>query len=282
MTCFHLITEPNGYLSNWYPSRFELDGMHYCCAEQYIMRMKAVTFGDDGHAAEVMETEDPAVMQDIGWKVTPFHRHVWAGIRQSVAYRGIKAKFAQNSILRERLIATGDDILAECAYKDRSWGIGYHADDPRVQKVEDWRGKNLLGFALMIVRQEMCEQFSGAERKMPLLHAFAERIEREAHWAGWPGVEYAVTLEEMRSLGLTMDCGDSFKRVCGLDLGDLRELELRASEIDDPLVLGSAIFSQWRYFTHWHDAPVSDEDVRWFEVAAKRLGEITEQHPFVP
>ena len=37
VVCFHLITEPNGYLSNWYHSPFELDGEHYCCVEQYLM-----------------------------------------------------------------------------------------------------------------------------------------------------------------------------------------------------------------------------------------------------
>ena len=27
--CFHLIDEPNGYLSNWYPSPFTVDGITY-------------------------------------------------------------------------------------------------------------------------------------------------------------------------------------------------------------------------------------------------------------
>ena len=68
---------------------------------------------------------------------------------------------------------------------------------------------------LMIVRDEMREAFAGAERKMPLLHALAERVEHGARYMGWSGVEYAVTAEEMRSLGLVMDCGESYKKVCG-------------------------------------------------------------------
>jgi predicted NAD-dependent protein-ADP-ribosyltransferase YbiA (DUF1768 family) len=35
--CFHNPVEENGYLSNWYPSQFTLDGKHFSSAEQYMM-----------------------------------------------------------------------------------------------------------------------------------------------------------------------------------------------------------------------------------------------------
>ena len=38
--CFHLIDEPNGFLSNWYPSPFTLDGQHFTSVEQYMMYQK--------------------------------------------------------------------------------------------------------------------------------------------------------------------------------------------------------------------------------------------------
>ena len=44
--CFHLIDEPNGFLSNWYPSPFTLDGQYFTSVEQYMMYRKAITFGD--------------------------------------------------------------------------------------------------------------------------------------------------------------------------------------------------------------------------------------------
>ncbi len=44
--CFHLVDEPNGFLSNWYPSTFTLDGQHFTSVEQYMMYRKAITFGD--------------------------------------------------------------------------------------------------------------------------------------------------------------------------------------------------------------------------------------------
>ncbi|MBQ8707130.1 MAG: NADAR family protein [Succinivibrionaceae bacterium] len=42
---FHKLSGPHGYLGNWYPSPFELDGARYSSVEQYIMRQKCLRFG---------------------------------------------------------------------------------------------------------------------------------------------------------------------------------------------------------------------------------------------
>ena len=47
---------------------------------------------------------------------------------------------------------TGDAILAECSHSDSIWGIGRGMDDPRADDIKEWDGQNLLGFALMQVR----------------------------------------------------------------------------------------------------------------------------------
>ena len=61
------------------------------------------------------------------------------------------AKF-QNSELKSKLKATGDAVLAEGAVRDCIWGIGLSMTDPKRLEMEKWRGQNLLGFALMMVR----------------------------------------------------------------------------------------------------------------------------------
>lgn len=51
-------------------------------------------------------------------------------------------------------MSTGDSILAECAVKDRIWGIGLSMKDvDRLDKAK-WKGQNLLGYALMLVREK--------------------------------------------------------------------------------------------------------------------------------
>ena len=158
VVCFHLITEENAYLSNWYPSRFEIDGVQYCCAEQYIMREKALLFGDAGRAQEILETDDPERMQSIGHDVEDYDENVWSGVRQLVAFRALRAKFAQNPEMRAELLATGDAVLAECARKDRVWGIGLGMDDPRRFEVSKWPGRGMLGFTLMMVREVLRDE----------------------------------------------------------------------------------------------------------------------------
>ena len=44
--CFHNPEEENGYLSNWYPSPFEKDGISFAHMEQYMMYQKALQFQD--------------------------------------------------------------------------------------------------------------------------------------------------------------------------------------------------------------------------------------------
>ena len=87
--------------------------------------------------------------------VAGYEDSIWSGIRQMVVYEGLIEKFSQNSELCEQLLSTGDTILAECAVRDRIWGIGLAMDDPKRLDPAQWRGQNLLGYALMMVRDQI-------------------------------------------------------------------------------------------------------------------------------
>ena len=45
--------------------------------------------------------------------------------------------------------------VAECAVRDRIWGIGLSMTDPNRLEQSKWNGQNLLGYALMMVRQRL-------------------------------------------------------------------------------------------------------------------------------
>ena len=79
----------------------------------------------------------------------------WNGMRQICIYRGLLAKFRQNPDLLEKLLATENALLAECAVRDQIWGIGLSMSSKNRFDTEKWRGKNLLGFALMQVRDTL-------------------------------------------------------------------------------------------------------------------------------
>jgi len=73
----------------------------------------------------------------------------------SMMRRGLRAKFQQNPELMEKLLATGNMVLAECAPRDKIWGIGLAEDDARIQDPQQWKGQNLLGTVLMEVRSDL-------------------------------------------------------------------------------------------------------------------------------
>ena len=153
--CFHNPDEENGYLSNWYPSPFTLDGVAFSSMEQYMMYRKAVCFGDDKVAAQILVTEDVAEIKTLGRLVSGYDESLWNGVRQIVVYEGLLAKFSQNSESGEQLKKAGNTVLAECAVKDRIWGIGLSMHDSDRLDRAKWRGQNLLGYALMMVREKL-------------------------------------------------------------------------------------------------------------------------------
>jgi len=53
------------------------------------------------------------------------------------------------------LLNTNERILVEASPVDPIWGIGMAADHKEVNNPEKWQGLNLLGFALMEVRDEL-------------------------------------------------------------------------------------------------------------------------------
>ena len=152
---FHRPEELHGYLSNWYPSPFDLDGIHFSSVEQYIMYRKCMMFGDEASARAVLETEDTATQQAIGRKAKGYIGSVWAGMRQMVVYRGLLAKFRQNEELKQKLLDTGNTYLVECAASDKIWACGVRLDDDKRFDASNWTGNNILGFALMAVRDQL-------------------------------------------------------------------------------------------------------------------------------
>ena len=64
-------------------------------------------------------------------------------------------QFSQNPHLEKQLIATYPKTMAECSPRDCLWGIGLGANNEKAWNVKTWRGKNLLGYALMEVRKHI-------------------------------------------------------------------------------------------------------------------------------
>lgn len=152
---FHNPDETYGFLSNWYLSDFVINGITFSSVEQYMMYEKAVLFGDNDVAAQILDTDNAGKIKALGRAVANYNDVIWNGMRQVIIYDGLMEKFCQNEELKKMLLDTEDAILAECAVQDRIWGIGCSMTDDKRFDIAQWEGENLLGFSLMRVREKL-------------------------------------------------------------------------------------------------------------------------------
>ena len=102
-----------------------------------------------------MQSADPSEIKQLGRMVKGFDEDVWERFRVPIALTGNYYKFSQLKELRSYLLGTGDSLLAEASPYDDIWGIGLDQAHAAGVDVTGWRGQNLLGFALMEVREEI-------------------------------------------------------------------------------------------------------------------------------
>ena len=138
--------------SQWYPARFEIDGVVYPSAEHFMMAEKARLFADQATLQQVLLAATPNEAKSLGRRVAGYDDARWVARRFDAVVEGNLAKFSQSGKLREFLAGTRSVVLVEASPVDTIWGIGMAADDPRAGDPLQWQGLNLLGFALMVVR----------------------------------------------------------------------------------------------------------------------------------
>ncbi|MDF1548474.1 MAG: NADAR family protein, partial [Bacteroidales bacterium] len=106
---------------------------------------------------EIIRTTSPQQVKALGRKISNFDEKTWKANRFEIVRQGNLLKFSQNVDLKEFILSTGDKILVEASPVDPIWGIGLVKDNPNAAHPENWKGTNLLGFALMEVRDELKE-----------------------------------------------------------------------------------------------------------------------------
>jgi ribA/ribD-fused uncharacterized protein len=141
--------------SQWWLSSFDVDGITYKTAEHWMMAKKALLFNDKEIFEKIIQTKSPAEAKKLGREVKNYVDTVWLANRFEIVKEGNLHKFGQNKDLKEFLLNTNERILVEASPVDPIWGIGMAADHKEVNNPKKWQGLNLLGFALMEVRDEL-------------------------------------------------------------------------------------------------------------------------------
>lgn len=137
---FLKLKDAHGYMSNFAPYSIILKDKIWATSEHFYQAQKFVGTPREELIRLAISPWAAAKMgRDVGHPI----RSDWELVKDSVMYEVVKAKFLQNHDIREQLIATGDEFIAENMPRDFYWGIG------------DGSGLNKLGLILMQVRKEL-------------------------------------------------------------------------------------------------------------------------------
>ncbi len=131
-------------------------------------------------------------------------------------------------------------------------------------------------FADDLFNSKVCTKMVDVKR----VHDFAVKWrdkfkDRKVNYIEWADHYMA---DECASIGFEMDCGHAFFEKYGSAAGDGEALNNIINDVDDITLLGSAIYSRWRYFNHW--AYTGEEILEpgnraWFILALSRLAALT-------
>lgn len=144
--------------SNFYKTNFTVEGVTFCCGEQFVMYSKAMLFKDYDIAEKIMSETAPAKMKALGRKVKNFDDEVWADNRENMTYIGLLAKYKQNQDLMAELLSTGNREIVEASPRDKVWGIGMGVGNTEIEDKDKWKGQNILGKILMKVRDHIVSE----------------------------------------------------------------------------------------------------------------------------
>ena len=126
-------------LSNFYRHSFDLDGECWPTVEHYY---QATKFSDEDYRTKIRNAANPREAKRLG-RNNPDIYTDWEEWKEAVMYKALLAKFS-NSILAEKLISTGTNMIVESSPEDSYWGAG-----------RDGKGQNRLGEILMHVRDDI-------------------------------------------------------------------------------------------------------------------------------
>ena len=145
-------------LSNHFPSPLKVNGVRYNCMEQYLMHQKAFLFNDKEAEKLILRTKDPVKQKFLGRKVKHFEKKVWEQRVPNILWRGLLAKFQQNTNCFIFLKNTGNCQLYEAV--DPIYGVGINLFDSKIWDTRFHRGQNLMGIFLEKVRTYLCKNNS--------------------------------------------------------------------------------------------------------------------------
>lgn len=186
-------------LSQWYEMPFHVGTYTYKTAEHWMMSKKALLFKDEKIFLKIINCETPGEAKRFGREINNFDKNVWDEKKFSIVKEGNIHKFTQNPELFSYLKNTNNRVLVEASPQDRIWGIGKSANEENLDNPYFWDGENLLGFALMEVRDTLnnLEYFKPLENSLlPLWLKYPNVEQSDMFWRMGEGEGYLIELSK--------------------------------------------------------------------------------------
>ena len=153
-------------LSNHYMGApFEVLGKKFSCTEQCYFYTKAMEYGDEYIAKEIMKQSDPAEMMRLGRRATNHNKTKWNDREVQVMKQANQAKYDQNEGVRKVLLATGTTKLGEASSGSKSgkfWGTGFSLTHKDRLNTNKWY-TNKMGDILSEIRDTLPKPMEGHE-----------------------------------------------------------------------------------------------------------------------
>ena len=154
-------------LSNFHPAPFVYNNIKYHCTEQLIQHQKAKLFGNKDTAENILNTPDALGCKRLSKEISNYNHDTWKREAKTRCEEGIKAKFFQNSNLRDYLISTGDKKIAECC-GNKFWGMGIPLYEEDCLNQSKWSQQGLLGEILVNIRTNISDIMGMNSSKSPI------------------------------------------------------------------------------------------------------------------
>ena len=144
-------------LSNFYPSSFSHEGVHYISSEQLIQANKAKFFGDLETYNQILCCSTSLECKNPSKLIRNVDESKWEEEAGNICFPGICAKFDQNPVAMDTLLyKTGNKKIVECA-SDRLWGNGMPLGNPACLDSTKWISQGILGQMLECIRSEVTQ-----------------------------------------------------------------------------------------------------------------------------
>ena len=141
--------------SNFYRTEFIYKGLNFVTSEQAFMWEKAKFFGQDKIAVDILNSNNPAICKALGRSIPNFNFEECSKVCYEIMVAVNLINFTKNIVLYAHLLDTKNKTLVEGSPSDKICGVGLHYQDPAILDEKNWDGQNLLGKALMEVRDKI-------------------------------------------------------------------------------------------------------------------------------